>query len=147
PLDFSTVHAGVWTPADSSILESTDAGETWSLTTANLRAGGYGAYALAAVASNSAVLYVSISEPPSPPEIHNPRMGGLYQSVDGGDWWIRLSDFGANSNLLTDASGRFLYNPTFDGVEVFEVVEGERMPVQRPARRRHEARLVGGELP
>jgi photosystem II stability/assembly factor-like uncharacterized protein len=146
PLDFSTIHVGIGTYATSAILESLDAGETWSLTTANLRSGGWGAYALAAVPSNSAVLYVSISEPPSPPEIHNPRMGGLYQSVDGGDWWIRLSDFGANTYLLTDRSGRFLYNPTIDGVEVFEV-EGERMPVQRPAHRRHETRLVGGELP
>lgn len=147
PLDFSTIHAGFFTYADSSIFESTDAGETWSLTSANLIPGGFGAYALGAVPSNPAILYASISNPPAPPEFPSPLAGGLYQSVDGGHWWIRLSNEGSYDQILTDSSGHFVYSPSFEGVQVFEVVEGERMPVQRPARRRHEARLVAGELP
>ena len=147
PLDFSTVHAGVWTYADSSIFESTDAGETWSLTSANLIPGGFGAYALGAVPGNPAILYASISNPPAPPEFPSPLAGGLYQSVDGGHWWIRLSNEGSYDRILTDSSGHFIYSPSFDGVQVFEVVEGERMPVQPPKRRIHRTRLVAGELP
>jgi photosystem II stability/assembly factor-like uncharacterized protein len=136
PFDSSTIRAGLWVGAQSSIFKSVDAGETWSLTTGDLNLNGYGVQAITVVPNNSAILYASIGEPPQPSCcFEHPPYGGLFRSTDGGAWWIRLSDTGGYL-ILTDSAGRFLYTPADSGVSVYEVVEGLRVPVEGPIHHR-----------
>jgi photosystem II stability/assembly factor-like uncharacterized protein len=130
PTDFSAVYV----VAFSGIFKSRDSGHSWIPAMTGLN--GYEPTGFAIAPDNPSILYVSTNDGPFPCCFSPPPTGGLYQSVDGGAWWILLSRYGSPYEVLTDPTGHFLYTSSDDGVSVYEVVESMRVPVEGPIHHR-----------